>query len=113
MSKIIQHPNYVEDKSDYDFAILKLKESLEFFDEIQPIKLPEQDEPIEEYTKCIVTGWGRTFESEEGIFPNKLRAATVLTWNKKKCAKAYESIGPITDRMFCAGYGEGLDLSII
>lgn len=100
VAKIIQHPNYVEDKSDYDFALLKLKEPLEFFDEIQPVELPDQDEPVEEYTKCIVTGWGRT--SEEGIMANKLRAAIVFTWNEEKCAKAYEDTSPITDRMFCA-----------
>lgn len=105
VEEIIQHEDFDYNAIDWDFSLLRLAESLNFTDSIQAVLLPEQDEEVEDGTLCIVTGWGLTRNSTQSR--EKLRAAFVPSVNQEKCIDAYESFGPITDQMVCAGYKKG------
>lgn len=70
-----------------------------------PIKLPEQDEKIEDGDMCLVSGWGNTQDTSESR--NFLRAAKVPVVNQEECSKAYSAYGGITPRMICAGLEKG------
>ena len=45
---------------DYDVAIIKLSEDIEFNNNVQPACLPEVDTVYEPGKKCFISGWGRT-----------------------------------------------------
>lgn len=115
VAKIFVHKKFnVSALYDFDFALLKLQTPLKLSDKIQVIELPEKNEAIKEGLGCRVSGWGATLNQNE---PREiLRAATLLTWNQKKCIEKLERVrdggalvaSAITDRMFCAGYVEGM-----
>uniref|UniRef100_A0A182TUE7 trypsin n=1 Tax=Anopheles melas TaxID=34690 RepID=A0A182TUE7_9DIPT len=104
VARIVPHPMHGS-KNNYDIALLELKNELTFSEKVQPISLPEQDEPIEEGTMGIVSGWGLTLSEADSN--DVLRATNVPTVNQQECNKAYQSYGGITDQMFCAGYKQG------
>lgn len=105
VERIIQHENFDYYTIDFDFSLLELETALVFSDQIQPIALPSQDEPVDDDTLCIISGWGNTQNAQES--KEKLRAAYVPSVNQKECEAAYSSFGGITDRMICAGFKKG------
>ncbi|XP_052898221.1 trypsin-3-like isoform X1 [Anopheles moucheti] len=105
VARAVEHPNYDDSTIDFDFSLLELKDELTFSDQVQPVALPEQDEPVEDGTMTTVSGWGNTQSSTESNAV--LRAANVPTVNQQECENAYELSGGITDRMLCAGYQQG------
>jgi trypsin len=105
VKRIIQHEKYNYFNIDYDFSLLELAETIQYSLQIQPIQLPEQDEPVEDDTLCLVSGWGNTQSAQEPR--DKLRAAYVPSANQEECHEAYKAFGGITDRMICAGYKKG------
>ena len=60
--QIISHPDYVDGHINLgnDVCLLKLKESLEWTEFVQPIALPAPGQVTLAGTECIVTGWGAT-----------------------------------------------------
>lgn len=106
LEEVYVHDDFDYGTIDYDYSLLKLKNSLNFTDAIKSIALPEVDEDdIPDDTICIVSGWGNTMNSSESRL--KLRAAKVPVVNQESCIKKYQSIGGVTPRMICAGYEEG------
>ncbi|XP_053664303.1 trypsin-1-like [Anopheles marshallii] len=106
ISRVIDHPNYNNDKTDYDYSLLELKSKLTFSDAVQPIALPKQDESVKDGTMAIVSGWGYTMNANESHAV--LRAVKVPTINQEDCNDTYlKKFGGITDRMLCAGYQQG------
>ncbi|XP_050078328.1 trypsin-5-like [Anopheles maculipalpis] len=105
LARIIPYPHHSSSTNNYDIALLELKDELTFSNKIQPVVLPEQDEPIVEGTMGIVSGWGLTLNEAESN--DVLRATNVPTVNQQECNKAYQSYGGITKQMFCAGYKHG------
>uniref|UniRef100_A0A182QTY3 trypsin n=1 Tax=Anopheles farauti TaxID=69004 RepID=A0A182QTY3_9DIPT len=105
VAQIVQHPSYDDDTTDYDYALLELESEISFSDKVQPIALPEQDEPVEDDTMTTVSGWGNTQNLAESNAV--LRAANVPTVNQEECSKAYRKYGGVTDRMLCAGFQQG------
>uniref|UniRef100_A0A182PCQ7 trypsin n=1 Tax=Anopheles epiroticus TaxID=199890 RepID=A0A182PCQ7_9DIPT len=102
--RTIEHPNYNDVNIDYDYALLELESELTFSDVVQPVELPEQDEPVEAGTMTTVSGWGNTHSSVESN--DVLRAANVPIVSQEECRKVY-SAKTITDQMLCAGYQQG------
>ncbi|XP_055536363.1 trypsin 5G1-like [Wyeomyia smithii] len=100
-----KHQKYNSNTIDYDFALLELSEDLELTDEIYPVDLPEQDEPVTDGACLQVSGWGNTQNAMR--ISKTLRAANVPAVNLEQCAKSYASFGTITPRMLCAGFEEG------
>ncbi|XP_058833810.1 trypsin 5G1-like [Topomyia yanbarensis] len=103
VKRVLKHPEYNEDTTDYDFALLKLAKAVGLNEKFYAVELPEQDEPITEGTCLQVSGWGDTHNAEESH--ELLRATKVPLVSQEVCRKAYTSM--ITDRMLCAGYQEG------
>lgn len=90
---------------DYDYSLLRLNVSLNLDENKRAIRLPEQNETIEDKSQCKVTGWGNTQNITESR--NVLREADVPIVNQIECSKAYKEYGGITARMLCAGLREG------
>lgn len=57
---IIAHAEYNPKSLNNDFSLIKLASSLEFSSKIQPIDLPDQDEPIHNNSLFYATGYGYT-----------------------------------------------------
>uniref|UniRef100_A0A240PPX9 trypsin n=1 Tax=Anopheles epiroticus TaxID=199890 RepID=A0A240PPX9_9DIPT len=105
IARIVPHPGHSANTNNYDIALLELESALTFSDKVQPVALPEQDEPIEEGTMGIVSGWGLTLsESDSNAV---LRATNVPIVDQQECNKAYHSYGGVTGQMFCAGFKQG------
>ena len=63
IDKIIVHPKYDPHERpmyDYDVALIKLRDAINFTSNVRPVLLPTKDFPPE--TNCSVTGWGSTKE---------------------------------------------------
>eukprot|EP00092_Neocalanus_flemingeri_P022811 GFUD01024735.1.p2 GENE.GFUD01024735.1~~GFUD01024735.1.p2 ORF type:complete len:279 (+),score=84.57 GFUD01024735.1:77-913(+) len=104
---IIGHPNYAASTITNDACLLKLKESLEWTEFVQPIALPAAGQMTEAGTECIVTGWGTLSEGGFGL-PNVLHKVTVPVVSDEDCNKAYQSGGAsVADSMICAGLEQG------
>ena len=61
IDKIIVHPKYDPHEGneyDYDVALIKLRDAINFTSSVRPVLLPTMDFPPE--TNCYVTGWGST-----------------------------------------------------
>lgn len=58
IKRFIRHEQFNGTTADFDYAVLELSQSLKFTDKIQPIKLPNADDKIEDHTSCLITGWG-------------------------------------------------------
>lgn len=102
VAQIIQHPSYNSRLLDYDYCVLRMVQSFDFFsDYIQKIALPEQYKDIKDGTKCTVAGWGATQNPNESR--EALRAVNVSIIDQVTCNDAYASMGGITTRMICAG----------
>ena len=61
VEKFITRDDYDTNTHENDIAILKLVETIEFNDVVQPVGLPDAS-TLEEYSVATVIGWG-------GIFP--------------------------------------------
>lgn len=62
VKKYIKHPKNGRTAFDYDFALLKLQEPLEFDDQIQPIALPDEQLDIPDDALVEISGWGKNQE---------------------------------------------------
>jgi len=99
--RIIQHPRYGKGaiSSDYDFALMELKEDATF-DSVslneQEIDIPETEETSPE---SITAGWGTLQES--GNTPSVLQKVSVPLVSHANCTRSYP--GKISDQMICAG----------
>lgn len=107
VEKIIPHELFeLKDKyriSNYDFCLLKLRTPLNFTKKIKAIDLPLQDEPVEEGTFSVVSGWGQVHYFDSDV-QKELRAVTLLTLNQSECQlKWMKEERIITDQMLCAG----------
>lgn len=107
VDQVKSHSNYSRSSVDYDFAVLKLQVKLEFSDNVQPVKLIDVDDIIENGQMSMVTGWGKTQNSSESA--DLLRAVDVPIVSQEICIDAYsQTTMKITPRMICAGlYGDG------
>lgn len=107
LEHVISHPNYDSSILINDICLLKLKESLEWTDFVQPIALPAGGQMTEAGTDCIVTGWGTLSEGAFGL-PNVLNKVTVPVVSDEECNADYGSSGiNVADSMICAGLKEG------
>jgi trypsin len=104
VKRVIRHPQYNENTTDYDYALLELASDSKY----EPIALntasnldvPSNSAPI----MATVAGWGATKESSYSL-PNSLQKVDVPLVSNAECNKDYN--GVITDRMICAGIDKG------
>lgn len=102
VDKVISHPRYDSRTIDYDIALMKLSEKVDFSDHVSPACLADFD--FAEGTMCYTTGWGSVQGTGNA---NVLKQAYVPIVGNQQCnARDYYN-GEITDRMICAGYEAG------
>lgn len=83
VDKVIIHPDYHVDEVANDFAILKLKQPLQFSAEVQPIEIQCHCKEVPTGTLCNITGWGLT---ETRRFPADLRTTDIFTVDQVRSA---------------------------
>ena len=104
--KIHRHPKGVVDEVhqvwDYDFALLELKEPIQFEKGARPVFLPSASdiESMKPNTKLAVTGWGRTQTQLDWycLGPCILRVASLKYTPGRNCVQHYKPGSQI-----CAG----------
>lgn len=100
------HPQFNRNTLDYDIAILNLVSSLQFGDNVQPIKWGRLHSMPRPGDMVTVSGWGST--SEGGQVVTELQEVQVPIVSNEECARAYQSAGlAVTDSMLCAGFLQG------
>lgn len=126
VKKVINHPKFDYNNIDFDYSIVEIKKSLTFSKNVQPIKLHDEADSLQEGRNCSVSGWGTTqvihflyynnfFKIFQLFFFIKgltdasavLRATTVPIVSHENCNAAYAGYGGITEQMLCAGYENG------
>ncbi|XP_037694503.1 mannan-binding lectin serine protease 1 isoform X3 [Choloepus didactylus] len=100
---IILHPLYNPNTFENDVGLVELSQSAVLNDFVMPICLPE--EPPQEGTIVIVSGWGKQFLHR---FPETLMEIEIPIVDHSTCQKAYASLKKkVTEDMICAGEKEG------
>ncbi|XP_055590615.1 trypsin 3A1-like [Uranotaenia lowii] len=106
VEKVILHERYDSSVPNYDIALLKLGESMEYSDSVKAIELAAADEVIQDGSESIVSGWGDTKNDDEN--DELLRAIKVPTVNQQECIEALAKVNKlVTEQMICAGYKAG------
>lgn len=100
-SQFINHPNYIANTLDNDFAIIKLESPVSFSDRVSPICLPSTSTNYDNKV-ATVTGWGTL--SSGGSQPNILQKVDVNTITNAQCSASdtVYSASQITSNMICA-----------
>jgi len=109
VAEMIRHGQYDAGTTDYDFALLKLTDKIDFVTHphIRPICLPApgSNNNYNDYV-AVVTGWGVT---EDGTTSDYLREVDVTVMTNSECNTAYTSTGySITQQMICAAEANNL-----
>lgn len=103
VDKIIIHPKFVRLTYDFDIAVIKLKEAINFTDNIIPACLPEPDfaeQVLMNERQAMVSGFGRLHERKAQA--TKLQMLNVPYISRQTCKES--SKFAISENMFCAGY---------
>uniref|UniRef100_A0A8D0GIG1 Peptidase S1 domain-containing protein n=1 Tax=Sphenodon punctatus TaxID=8508 RepID=A0A8D0GIG1_SPHPU len=101
-AKNYPHPRYDPNTHDNDIMLLRLRNSANLNNYVQPISLATTC--AEPNIECQVSGWG-TSRSPQSQYPDILQCGMVNIMSKEECDQAYP--GAITDNMLCAGLKEG------
>ncbi|XP_013420483.1 plasma kallikrein-like [Lingula anatina] len=103
VQQLLVYPKYNRSvRYDADIALLKLNESADMTDFVQPICLGKLPPGRRGRELCYITGWGDT---ENGPYYNgNLNQAQLPALSDKKCSRIYGERGvKLTKNMFCAG----------
>jgi trypsin len=101
VARVIQHPRYSAETTDFDVSVLRLADSVPFSDKARAARVA--DEAPAAGTVARVSGWGNMTES--GPAPSHLRAVKVPVVSRAACRAVYGD--GVSTRMLCAGYDEG------
>ncbi|CAH0394977.1 unnamed protein product [Bemisia tabaci] len=107
VAKKVVHPKYNFFTYEYDLAMVRLDNPLEFAPHIIPICLPGSDDLLIG-ENATVTGWGRL--SEGGTLPSVLQEVSVPIISNDKCKSMFLRAGRhefIPDIFMCAGFDDG------
>ncbi|XP_068026968.1 kallikrein-14-like [Melanerpes formicivorus] len=102
IQKVQVHPRYNPRRNDNDFMLLRLDRPVRFSSNIKKIRLATRCPT--EGMRCSVSGWGTT-RSPGAKLPQKLQCASIQTFGRSSCSRAYGN--SITPNMFCAGVPQG------
>ncbi|XP_074052100.1 tryptase beta-2-like [Macrotis lagotis] len=109
ISKIVVHSNFTFNNKGADIALLKLKELVQFSNQVHPIELPTASQNFSN-EECWVTGWGSLGSEEPLLPPFTLRQVQVPILDNHDCDKLYHQISTtaksariIPEDMICAG----------
>ncbi|KAK5647140.1 hypothetical protein RI129_002032 [Pyrocoelia pectoralis] len=104
---VAAHPQFDPRTFEYDLALLRFYEPVQFQPNIIPVCVPTTDENFVSRT-AYVTGWGRLYE--DGPLPSVLQQVAVPVINNTICESMYRSAGyieHIPHIFICAGWRKG------
>ncbi|XP_066147086.1 serine proteinase stubble [Euwallacea fornicatus] len=104
---VASHPQFDPRTFEYDLALLRFYEPVQFQPNIIPVCVPKSDENFVGRT-AHVTGWGRLYE--DGPLPSVLQEVSVPVINNTVCESMYRSAGyieHIPHIFICAGWRKG------
>ncbi|CAG9855977.1 unnamed protein product [Phyllotreta striolata] len=104
---VASHPQFDPRTFEYDLALLRFYEPVNFQPNIVPVCVPQTDENFVSRT-AFVTGWGRLYE--DGPLPSILQEVSVPVINNTVCESMYRSAGyieHIPHIFICAGWRRG------
>jgi len=104
---VVTHTKFDPLTFEYDLALMRFHEPVEFKPNVLPVCLPETDDKLVGET-AWVTGWGRLYE--EGPLPSVLQEVDLPIVNNTECENMYEKAGyreHIPEIFICAGYSAG------
>lgn len=103
VTQVIEHPDYDDDATTNDIALLKLGQPVVYTDYIQPACLPAQGQDPIVGQECLASGWGAL--EEDGPTPDILQVVSLPIISNQQCADLNNAA--ILDHMICAGIEEG------
>ncbi|XP_075232435.1 transmembrane protease serine 9-like [Lycorma delicatula] len=100
VAKCIIHPDYNDNITNNDIAVLFVKRAIDFTrrPNIRPVLYSSK--PIEKHSNCSVMGFGAIDENAE-IYSPDLRTVMQTVRSSQFCGKFFKSFNPYS--MFCAG----------
>lgn len=99
VKRIKNYPFFNPFNYNNDFALIELTAKISFKTGVkEAIELPAHDDPIEDGTLTLVSGWGDTININEPT--DTLRGVVVPTINQQKCREIYSNL---SNQMVCAG----------
>ncbi|XP_056640918.1 serine proteinase stubble [Diorhabda sublineata] len=104
---VASHPQFDPRTFEYDLALLRFYEPINFQPNILPVCVPQTDENFVGKT-AYVTGWGRLYE--DGPLPSILQEVSVPVINNTVCESMYRAAGYIElipHIFICAGWKRG------
>uniref|UniRef100_A0A8C8S4T0 Serine protease 8 n=1 Tax=Pelusios castaneus TaxID=367368 RepID=A0A8C8S4T0_9SAUR len=113
VENVIKNPQYTDEGSGGDLALMKLKEAVSYTRTIRPICLPSASVSFPSGMKCTVTGWGHVLTTQSLPNPKTLQQLEVPVIGLDTCRCLYMiNANPaephmIQEDMMCAGYAEG------
>lgn len=105
VDRIVRHPSYNEDTTDFDIAVIKLRTAAPG-KKARLLTLAQETELAAAGDRAFVTGWGSLNGGSN--FPTELQEVNLPIVSRTNCNDANSYDGAITARMFCAGK-TGLD----
>ncbi|XP_076343524.1 clotting factor G beta subunit-like isoform X2 [Tachypleus tridentatus] len=113
VDKVIVHKDYRYGSHYYDIGLILLSEQIKYNYKVQPVCIPELNQPHVnlDKKKVVVIGWGVTERANEKY--NVLRELELPVVTNEQCNKSYQTLPfsnlnqGITNDMICAGYQEG------
>ncbi|XP_067826816.1 transmembrane protease serine 5-like [Heptranchias perlo] len=106
VERIFYSYNYDDNTHDYDIALMKLKNPIEFSNTVRAICLPSYNQQDTLSKECWISGWGHARVDAYEV-ENKLKEASVPLISTERCNSSCMYNGAISPRMLCAGYKEG------
>ncbi|NXM09142.1 TMPS5 protease, partial [Tyrannus savana] len=106
VQEVVHHPLYNHNSLDYDIALMKLREPLNFSAAIRAVCLPPSHQDLLQGTQCWVSGWGYTTPDQAQV-AGTLQEALVPLIGTRRCNSSCMYPGGLTARMLCAGHARG------
>ena len=110
-SKVYIHPKYVigdaVSPGDYDIALIKLSEPLNYTDYVQPVCVATKEDIFNENDTCFLTGWGNNKNTPEYHRSPVLKEARIDLVSLEKCNSNTSYKGEVSNRFICAGLSQG------
>ena len=101
IKRIKYHLNYDKETTDFDVAVIELKDPIEFRPNARPICLPESSDNSDFVgRKGTVIGWGKL--TEYGLPSRVLHQVSVSIISNAQCQKSYKDYD-VSGNMLCAG----------
>lgn len=106
IAEIIRHPQYDDDSSDYDIAVIRLSTPATGITVARLLNAKQETSLAWTGDPSFVTGWGNLSRNGSN-FPTDLQEVEVPIVERSNCNDGNSYDGLITQRMICAGLTAG------